>query len=83
MENMNEAHVRQNLIDAGCDSATINDFFNIVGSDQFERRIMLLRKHRKKLLEGIHQWQYEIDCLDYLIIQMEKQCGKKGGNYAL
>ena len=44
---MNEAHVRQNLIDAGCDSATINDFFKIVGAGQFEKRLMLLRKHRK------------------------------------
>lgn len=73
MESMNEAKVRQNLIDAGCDSDTISDFFRIAGTDQLKRRLMLLQKHRKKLLDGIHKWQYEIDCLDYLIMQMEKQ----------
>ncbi len=75
MEIMNEAKVRQNLIDAGCDSATINDFFQIVGAGQLTRRLMLLQRHRKKLLDGIHKWQHEIDCLDYLITQMEKQSG--------
>ena len=73
METMNETKVRQNLIDAGCDSDTISVFFRIAGTDQLKRRLMLLQKHRKKLLDGIHKWQYEIDCLDYLITKMEKQ----------
>ncbi len=62
MDSMNDAKVWKNLIDAGCDSTIINDFFKIAGTDQLTKRLMLLQKHRKRLLDGIHKCQYEIDC---------------------
>ena len=69
----NDDKIRQNLIDAGCDSDTITDFFNFEDSDSIPKQLKLLQIHRKKLLEGLHKYQNEIDCLDYLIIQIEKQ----------
>lgn len=78
MENMSKEKIMQNLIDAGCDNATITDFFKITGSDKFSKQLMLLRRHRNKLLDGIHKWQYKIDCLDYLMRQIEEQSSKTG-----
>ena len=73
MENIQEEKIRQNLIDAGCDHDTIMDFFQVSDADKFSKQLVLLRRHRKKLLDNIHKWQKEIDCLDYLMIQIEKQ----------
>lgn len=69
----NDDKIRQNLIDAGCDSDTITDFFNFEGSDRIAKQLKLLQVHRKKLLKGLHKHQNEIDCLDYLIMQIERQ----------
>lgn len=69
--------VRQNLIDAGCDSETIASFFKISGPDTRKEQLKLLDRHRKKLLEGIHRGQREIDCLDYLVMQIEKECRRE------
>lgn len=73
MDDRSEERIRQNLIDAGCDKATISDFFKTAGTDRLTQQLMLLRRHRQKLLDGIHKRQNEIDCLDYLIMQLEKQ----------
>ncbi len=59
--------VRQNLIDAGCGSGMISDFFD----GEIRNKISLLYNHRRKLLEDFHRLQKEIDCLDYLILQMK------------
>ena len=34
---------------------------------------MLLAGHRKKLLDHCHAAEKKIDCLDYLVYQMEKK----------
>lgn len=74
MDYINEAEkIKQNLIDAGCDSLIISDFFEINGTDKGRKQMTLLQKHRKRLLEEFHTIQKEIDCLDYLIYQIERQ----------
>lgn len=35
-----------------------------------ETKLVLLEKHRKKLLDAVHENQKKIDCLDYLIYQV-------------
>ena len=63
--------VHQNLVDAGCRPATISEFFKADGNAK--EQLLLLRRHRKKLLDKLHTVQREIDCLDYLIAKIEKQ----------
>ena len=73
MKSVNEEKIRQNLIDAGCDSDTVSAFFMISGEDKHAKQLVLLNRHRKKLPSGMHRYQYEIDCLDYLISQIERR----------
>lgn len=73
MEYMSEEKIRRNLIDAGCDDATISDFFKLTDAGRLRDRNLLLQKHRKKILNKLHERQYQIDCLDYLLIQLENQ----------
>ncbi len=67
--------LRQNLLDAGCDDRETAAFFALSGTDIKFRQLLFLRRHRKQLLERLHEKQHEIECLDYLIMQIEKQVG--------
>lgn len=65
--------VLQNLKDAGCTDEIVEKFMALQGSDDEEQQIRLLSGHRKHLLEKLHREQKRIDCLDYLIYQMQKK----------
>ena len=58
--------IRRNLSDAGCGVPLIEKFLLL---EQYR----LLSQHRLSLLEALHQDQYKIDCLDYLVYAMEKE----------
>ena len=65
---MNEGEQKsiiQNMQDAGCSQETIDCFLE-------SQEVSVLNKHRKCLLDGMHETQKKIDCLDYLIYQMKK-----------
>ena len=42
------------------------------GEEQAES-VKLLEQHRKRLLEKVHMNEKRIDCLDYLVFQMNKE----------
>ena len=62
----------QNLKDAGCDAQTIENFMSDLHKGKEESSLKQLAIHRKKLLDSIHKEQKQIDCLDYLVYQMNK-----------
>ena len=65
--------VVQNLKDAGCTDEMVEKFMALQDSEGEEQQLILLSIHRKHLLEKLHQDERRIDCLDYLIYQMEKK----------
>jgi hypothetical protein len=71
--NYTEEETIQNLKDAGCDSAAIAAFLKEVKSGKSVRAMKLLEKHRRTLLDDLHENQKQIDCLDYLVYQMKKE----------
>lgn len=62
----------RNLKDAGCDEATINQYFQLQKEGRRQELYLLLSRHRALLLDQIHTSQHRIDCLDYLIYAMKK-----------
>lgn len=66
----------QNLIDAGCDDETIRQCMDLAAIKNYEETRKKLKQHKQRLLDRIHTSQKEIDCLDYLLYSMEKQCGE-------
>lgn len=68
----NEQAVIQNLKDAGCDSEMIAAFVMDVREQKTAQALKRLSMHRRSLLEKLHKEQKQIDCLDYLVYQMEK-----------
>lgn len=68
-----EGILYQNLVDAGCSKIMIQSCMrNALEGNRREMRSSL-EKHRASLLKTIHKNQKRIDCLDFLLYQMEKQ----------
>ena len=65
--------VLQNLKDAGCTDEMVEEFMALQDNGGEEQQLRLLSGHRKHLLEKLHRDERRIDCLDYLIYQMEKK----------
>lgn len=65
--------ILQNLKDAGCTDEMVEQFMALQGSDDEEQQIQLLFGHRRHLLEKLHRDEKRIDCLDYLLYQMQKK----------
>ena len=70
----------RNLRDAGCTDETIRQYFHLGEGGHIKEQLQLLARHRAALLDRLHQNQKEIDCLDYLIYQMEQK-KSFGGNH--
>lgn len=63
---MNNKNILENLKDAGCEQNFINEFFKYDKKTQLN----LLKNHRINLLDRLHESQKQIDCLDYLIFNL-------------
>ncbi len=58
----------QNLKDADCDT----DFIQKFQAADVKEQISLLNRYRTKLLNNLHLCQRKLDCLDYLIFNLEQ-----------
>ena len=67
-----EQAVVANLADAGCDNEQLEQFMGFLKSGRKEAGLSLLAKHRRFLLDCYHADQKKIDCLDYLLYQMNR-----------
>ena len=62
-----------NLEDAGCGPEFAKRFLALERSGQYREQLRLLSDHRRQLLDCLHQEERRIDCLDYLVYQLEKR----------
>lgn len=71
---MNDTNaVLQNLKDAGCDDEVVKTFMELAETGEKQKQYRLLEKHRRDLLDKVHNRERQIDCLDYLVFQMKKE----------
>ena len=68
-----EERIIQNLKDAGCSESQIDEFMGYAGKNEKDSRLKLLRQQRDTLLDGLHEKQRMIECLDYLVYQLRKE----------
>lgn len=66
----------QNLEDAGCEKNLIAEYLQYGEKGMIQQQLCLLTKHRKVLLERMHEEQRRIDCLDYLICKIKDDKGR-------
>ena len=72
-----EGILRQNLIDAGCDSGIVQQCMELARGQRTGEMKRILTRHRRTLLDTVHQNEKRIDCLDYLVYRLEKQTESK------
>ena len=63
----------QNLHDAGCNKQQIENFLQCECTCCIEDQIKMLRLYRIPLMDELHKSQEKVDCLDYLLYQLEKE----------
>ena len=68
-----EEIIIQNLKDAGCNMSQIEEFMDYAGKHEKNSELKLLRQQRNVLLDGLHEKQRMIECLDYLVYQIQKE----------
>lgn len=71
-ENMNNDDILQNLKDAGCDSNITDNIIALIKTGDRMPVLNLLAKYRKQLLISLHEDQKKIDCLDFLIFNLNQ-----------
>ena len=64
--------IYQNLVDAGCNQKTIQRCMKLAQENNVEELLSQLCVYRKHLMEQTHNYQENIDCLDYLIYSLKK-----------
>ena len=69
-ENDKDFLMRRNLADAGLPDATITEILSLLGEGRDIAVRRILAQHRTSLLNTVHENQTRIDCLDYLIYDM-------------
>lgn len=72
-----ESATLQNLEDAGCEKNLIIKYLQYDELGMIQQQLCLLTKHRKDLLERMHEEQRRIDCLDYLIYKIKDERMRK------
>lgn len=75
-DNQEQERTIQNMKDAGCSEDTIKRFLFCYQAGDIKGELKVLSNHRQAILDEIHRGQKEIDCLDYLVYQIEKSVGK-------
>lgn len=64
-DNMEQARIRRNLLDAGMNEADIIRCIELLDEKKFTELEKLLTKHRLALLDSVHKYNAHIHCLDY------------------
>lgn len=73
--------ITQNLVDAGCEEALIRQFWQLTAQGKRRECLALLAGHRQRLLDSCHGAQRKIDCLDYLVYQLDREPHEEGPHH--
>ena len=67
----------QNLKDSNCSENLIKEIVTLDNKGEISKELKLLEFHRKNLLNSLHKFQKQIDCLDYLIFKIKTKIKEK------
>lgn len=66
------AVITENLADAGLDKKAIADCLEMLNKHEFSALQKFLSDYRQKLLDSVHEYNDQIDCLDYFTYTLRK-----------
>lgn len=65
--------LKEYLYDIGCHLKEKAEILEYSEKHDIQNIIRLLRRHRQSTLDTIHKEERQINCLDYLVFQLEKE----------
>ena len=68
-----DENIIANLADAGCDKERIARFTALAASGDACGQMKLLYEYRKELLKTLHADRDKLNCLDYLIYNLQRK----------
>ena len=68
-----EGRLYQNLVDAGCNEDVIDQCLVLARNGDRMKLCKMLAEHRTTLLNTIHKSEKQIDCLDFLVYEINKK----------
>ena len=77
----NDNVILQNLKDADCSDEFAKEFFELKKRGCVKMLVQMLYRHKNQLLNSLHCFQKKIDCLDYLIFQIDSGPGQKNKQF--
>ncbi|MDE5772411.1 MAG: hypothetical protein K2I06_12425 [Ruminococcus sp.] len=66
------AVITENLTDAGLDRKAVAECLKMLDKKEFSELQKFLSVYRRKLLDSVHEYNKQIDCLDYFTYTLEK-----------
>lgn len=63
----------QNLLDAGLNAEKAEQYENLAKSGEWNKLLSELSKQKKNLLSSLHKNEKQIDCLDFLVYEINKK----------
>lgn len=66
------AVITENLVDAGLDENKIAECLEMLDNQNFSALQKFLSDYRRKLLDNVHEYNNQIDCLDYFTYTLKK-----------
>lgn len=72
MEALEHARLLRNLKDAGCGPLPTARILALRENGNQREILRILACHRRRLLEKVHAAQKELDCLDYLVFNLQQ-----------
>ncbi len=66
------AVITENLADAGLDKKAIAECLEMLDKHEFSALQKFLSDYRKRLLDSVHAYNDQIDCLDYFTYTLKK-----------
>ena len=66
------AVITENLTDAGLDKKAVAECLEMLNKHEFSALQKFLSDYRRRLLDSIHAYNDQIDCLDYFTYTLKK-----------
>ena len=68
-----EERLYQNLMDAGCGEEATKRCMSLARENEWSKLREELAKHKRDLLAALHTSERQIDCLDYLVYEINRK----------
>lgn len=68
-----EGGLYQNLIDAGCSEKEVDQSLILARNGEWPKLCKMLARQKASLLAALHKSEKQIDCLDYLVYEINKK----------